>query len=57
VARDAAKQALATWQASWNRFVDSFAPTLIDALAQITPEGRQRLVAQRRESEAGVPVP
>jgi uncharacterized membrane protein len=44
----AASQALAAWRSSWNTFLDDFSGPLIDALAAISPEGRNRLVADRR---------
>jgi uncharacterized membrane protein len=40
--------ALAAWRAAWNRFSDDFGDTLVDALAQVSPAGRQKLVAERR---------
>jgi len=49
----AASAALAAWRASWNDFVNDFSGPLIDALAAISPEGRQRLVAERRAREQG----
>lgn len=47
----AASQALAAWRASWNDFVNDFSGPLVDALAAISPQGRQRLVAERRARE------
>lgn len=47
----AASQALAAWSASWNGFVSDFSGPLIDALAAISPDGRHRLVAERRARE------
>lgn len=47
----AASQALAAWRTSWNAFVDDFSGPLIDALSAISPEGRRRLVAERRARE------
>lgn len=48
--RQATQRALAAWQASWNRFVSDFGGTLIDGLAQVSPEGRRKLVADRRRA-------
>jgi uncharacterized membrane protein len=47
---DAAKvqQALATWQSAWNRFFAEFGPPLVEALGQVSPEGRRKLIAERR---------
>ncbi len=53
----AVHQAFVAWQASWNRFVSVFEDTLVDALAQLSPEGRQRLVRERREVQAGLRAP
>lgn len=47
----AAGQALAAWRVSWNGFVGDFSGPLIDALSAISPEGRRRLVAERRARE------
>jgi uncharacterized membrane protein len=45
----AATQALAAWRTSWDRFMDDFSAPLIDALASISPQGRQRLIDMRRQ--------
>lgn len=45
----AASQALAAWRTSSAHFLDDFSGSLINALARISPEGRRRLVAERRE--------
>jgi len=47
----AAGQALAAWRTSWDGFVDAFSGPLIDALSTISPDGRRRLVAERRARE------
>jgi uncharacterized membrane protein len=47
--KDAAKKALAAWRASVNQFLDSFGDTLIDALAEVSPEGRRKVVANGRD--------
>ena len=52
--QQAARQAFANWQKVWNRFFDDFSGTLVEALAQVSPEGRRKLVAERR-SEAAEP--
>jgi uncharacterized membrane protein len=46
--QDAVRQAMATWQAAWNRFFADFGNTLVEALAQVSPEGRRKLIAERR---------
>ena len=45
----AARKALRTTQAAWDGFLDEFSNTLVDGLAQISPEGRRKLI-----SEAGL---
>jgi uncharacterized membrane protein len=45
-------RALAGWEAAWNRFFGEFNNTLVEALAEISPEGRRQLVAKRREERA-----
>lgn len=51
------RQALATWQTDWDQFIGAFSDTLVDALGQISPEGRRRLVAERRLARAELRVP
>jgi uncharacterized membrane protein len=46
------RRALAAWRAAWNHFMDDFDDTLIKALAQLPPDGRRRLVAERRSAAA-----
>lgn len=55
--QQAVAQTLAAWQMSWNRFFDAFDDTLIDALAHISPDGRRKLIAERRQAETDDPVP
>jgi uncharacterized membrane protein len=45
----AAQQALETWRASWNAFMTDFDGPLVHALAQVSPEGRQKLIRQRSQ--------
>jgi uncharacterized membrane protein len=45
--REAVRQGFDTWQAAWRRFFDDFSNTLVEALAQVSPEGRRKLVAGR----------
>jgi uncharacterized membrane protein len=47
--RTATRQALANLMTSWNRFMDAFSPTLIEALSQVSSEGRRKLLAVRPE--------
>jgi hypothetical protein len=53
---DTVRQAFANWQTSWNKFLDAAAGTLVEALGQVSPEGRQRLVAERKKARVRVPV-
>jgi uncharacterized membrane protein len=53
----AASQALAVWRASSARFLQDFSGPLINALASISPEGRCRLVAERREGRESGSIP
>lgn len=53
----ATRQALAAWQASWNRFFDRIDASLVEALGKISPEGRQRLVAERRKARGKLRAP
>ena len=42
-----ASQALATWQTDLNQFMNDFRGPFMDAVAEISPEGRRRLVPAR----------
>jgi uncharacterized membrane protein len=42
------RQALEAWQAAWNGFFADFSGTLVEALGQVSPDGRRKLVADRR---------
>ncbi|HTV96317.1 MAG TPA: periplasmic heavy metal sensor [Steroidobacteraceae bacterium] len=46
--RQAVRSAFLAWQQSWNRLLDNAGDTLIEALAQVSPEGRRKLIAQRQ---------
>jgi uncharacterized membrane protein len=46
--QDAARQAMAGMRAASDRLIDDFSATLVDALAGISPEGRQKLVKEFR---------
>jgi uncharacterized membrane protein len=46
----AVQAAFKTWQASWDHFVEDISPTVVDALARVSPEGREKLVAERRKA-------
>jgi ABC-type sulfate transport system permease component len=53
----AARQALAGWETAWVRFFDDFSGTLVEALAQVSPQGRRKLVAERRAARGDVAPP
>jgi Heavy-metal resistance len=42
------RQALDAWRTAWNRFLDDFSSTIVAALAEVSPEGRRKLMAERR---------
>ena len=48
----ATRDAMAAWQASWNHFFEQISNPLVDALGQISPEGRQKLVDERRKARS-----
>jgi uncharacterized membrane protein len=47
--KEAARQALAEWRAARAGFAEDISDTLIDALARISPDGRRRLMSDRRQ--------
>ena len=49
----AVQQALNEWQEAWNRFLGQAGASVVDALDRISPEGRRKLVAQRRQAAGG----
>jgi hypothetical protein len=53
----ATKQAFLIWQASADRFLAQISDPLVEALGQISPEGRQKLVASRRRAQQGLRIP
>lgn len=42
----AARQALSATQTAWSHFLDDFGGTLVDALSQVSPEGRRKLISE-----------
>jgi uncharacterized membrane protein len=50
----ATRQALVATKVAWNQFLDDFSASLIEALAQVSPEGRRKLVS---ESQLGPTLP
>jgi uncharacterized membrane protein len=49
------RQAFATWQQAWSRFFNDFSGTLVEALAQVSPEGRHKLSAERQSENPDLP--
>jgi uncharacterized membrane protein len=50
-------QAFAAWQAAYNNFLDDIADPLTEALSQVSPEGRRKLVAAREAARAPAAQP
>lgn len=50
--RTAVQRALTNWGSAWNRFFGEFSNTLVDALSQVSPEGRRKLIEERRAARA-----
>lgn len=46
----AVQQALVDWQEAWNRFLSLAGGSVVESLDRISPEGRRKLVAQRRQA-------
>jgi uncharacterized membrane protein len=42
------RRALAQWETAWSGFLNDLTNPLVQALAEISPEGRRKLVAARR---------
>jgi len=53
----ATRAAFDAWQVSANRFLSDVSDPLIEALGQISAEGRQRLIASRHKAQQGLRVP
>lgn len=49
--QEGARRAMIAWRRAWNGFFDEFGNTLVDGLAQVSPEGRRKLIAERRSTE------
>ncbi len=50
----ATKQAVSNWRDSWGHFLDDFEDTFVEALGKISPEGRHKLIEQRRKELPGI---
>lgn len=46
--KEATARAFANWRASWDHFTEQLSGTLVDALSKVSPEGRRKLVSERR---------
>jgi uncharacterized membrane protein len=55
--RDGMRADLVAWRAAWNQFFDDFTGTIIDAVAQISPEGRRDLVVEHQSARPGTLAP
>lgn len=53
---EATRKALADWRSAWLRFMDDFSDPLVTALSKVSPEGRQKLVNQRKFSRSRSPL-
>jgi hypothetical protein len=53
----ATRKAFLAWQVSADRFLSQIGDSLVEALGQVSPEGRQKLVASRRKAQAGLRIP
>jgi uncharacterized membrane protein len=49
--------ALTLWQAQWNRFTNGIAPAIVDALGQLSPDGRRRIIAARHQANPSPHMP
>lgn len=54
---EAARQALSATQTAWNQFLGDFSGTLIDALSQVSPEGRRKLISETQLGARMAPGP
>jgi hypothetical protein len=53
----AAKHAYAVWKKSLNLFIDDIGDTLIDALEGVSPQGRRKILDERRQRMPDPPSP
>ena len=51
----ATRQALVATQRSWNQFIDDFGASLVEALAQVSPQGRRKLVSETQVAARATP--
>ena len=53
----ATRQALGETQLAWDHFLNDFSGTLVDALAQVSPEGRRKLISETQIGARVTPGP
>jgi uncharacterized membrane protein len=53
----ATRQALGETQVAWDHFLNDFSGTLVDALAQVSPEGRRKLISETQIGARVTPGP
>lgn len=51
--KDAVKRAFLAWRDTWDRFTTDFSDTLAEALSKVSPEGRRKLILERRRGLEG----
>ncbi len=51
----ATRKALLATETAWDHFVDDFSGTLVDALAQVSPDGRRKLISVTHFGPRAVP--
>ena len=55
--KEEVRKAFLNWQTCWNHFMDGFDDPLVEALSQISPEGRRKLIERRRQAQRGSQFP
>jgi uncharacterized membrane protein len=55
--QEGARRALAAWAKAWDQFLSDFSNTLVEALAEISPESRRKLVTERQAQRGGMSLP
>jgi hypothetical protein len=50
--RESTRRALMVWRTGWDTFIDGFSDSLVDALAEVSPEGRRELVRAAEQRRA-----
>ncbi len=55
--KDGMRRALNVWSTAWDRFLSDFSDPLIEALGEVSPEGRRKLIAERRAERFKATLP